>query len=94
MTTPARTPLTTDRPIDTEHLVSHRPTYDPEVRIYASIRPKRIDGSDEEPESVEISAEGDSYEDARPALDAKVPDGWQMLSISRWPCHPGTDDQQ
>lgn len=32
-------------------------------------------------EKREIRAEGESYEDAREALKAQVPEGWQLLSI-------------
>lgn len=32
-------------------------------------------------EKREIRAEGESYEDARDALKAQVPEGWQLLSI-------------
>lgn len=36
-----------------------------------------------EPDTVEISAEGDTYEQAKQRLEEQVPDGWQMLGIGR-----------
>lgn len=37
-------------------------------------------------ERIELSAQGDTYESAHAALVAQVPDGVQLLGISRWPC--------
>lgn len=51
------------------------------MKLYAGIRHQ---GTTEP--SVEIEAEGPTYEAARDALDAKVPTGWQMTGISRWSC--------
>ncbi|MFT4471262.1 hypothetical protein ACMX2H_15270 [Arthrobacter sulfonylureivorans] len=32
-------------------------------------------------ETKELSAEGESYADARAALEAQVPEGWRLLQI-------------
>ncbi|MGH3998272.1 MAG: hypothetical protein ACRDTJ_12510 [Pseudonocardiaceae bacterium] len=34
-------------------------------------------------DTAELSAEGDTYEQAKQLLEDKVPDGWQMLGIGR-----------
>jgi len=42
------------------------------MRLVGVIRPT---------ETKEISAEGDSYDEAKAALEAALPEGWQLLSI-------------
>lgn len=42
------------------------------VKLRGTIRPV---------ETQEVSAEGDSYEEARQALQAQVPEGWELLQV-------------
>lgn len=35
-------------------------------------------------ETAEISAEADSYDQAKQLLEEQVPEGWQMISIGRY----------
>ena len=37
-------------------------------------------------ETRELSGEGDTYERAKAALLAQVPEGATLLGLSRWPC--------
>lgn len=42
------------------------------IKVVGTIRPV---------EKQQIRAEADSYEEAKAALDAQVPEGWELLSI-------------
>lgn len=42
------------------------------VKLRGTIRPV---------ETQELSAEGDSYDEARQALQAQVPEGWELLQV-------------
>lgn len=55
------------------------------VTLYASARPRPIDGVDDGRRE-QISVTRATYEEARTAVDARVPDGWQLLGLSTWPC--------
>jgi hypothetical protein len=46
---------------------------DPMIKLVGTIQPV---------EKRQIHAEGADYEAARAALDAEVPEGWQLISIS------------
>lgn len=54
------------------------------VTLYATARPRPIDGVDEG-QREEITVTRATYSEAREALDARVPEGWQLLGISQWP---------
>lgn len=57
----------------------------PSVVLHSTIRqiPPDSQGG-HELETAEISAEAETYEAAFEALRAQVPDGWQLLGVSRW----------
>lgn len=38
-----------------------------------------------EDEVVQVEAEGDDYDAAKAALEARAPEGWELLAVSRWP---------
>lgn len=42
------------------------------VKLSGTIRPTQTE---------KISAEGESYEEAKAALEAQVPEGWQLLQV-------------
>lgn len=42
--------------------------------------------------SQEVSADAETYDHALEWLRAQVPEGWQMLGISRWPLTTPTTD--
>lgn len=55
------------------------------VELKATIRQRPPDHrGGYELETAKISAEGNSYEQAKQLLEDEVPDGWQMLSIGRY----------
>lgn len=51
------------------------------VTLYGSARPVPDDGRREE-----ITVTRATYEEARDAVYARVPEGWQLLGLSTWPC--------
>lgn len=51
------------------------------VTLYASARPSPEDGRREE-----ITVTRATYDEARDAVYARVPEGWQLLGLSTWPC--------
>lgn len=55
------------------------------VTLYAKARPKPVDGVDDG-QRQEITVTRATYAEAREAVDARVPEGWQLLGLSRWPC--------
>jgi len=77
--------------------VSASPTYDLAVSsdptlvtIYGGIRPWPVDDGRRE----ELSITRGTYEEARDALVARVPEGWQLLGLSPWPCHADAGDNE
>jgi len=55
------------------------------VNLRARVRqvpPDHKGGYELEAQTIETEAE--SYDDARTALEAQVPEGWQIISLSRW----------
>ena len=60
-------------------------TYDPGVLVKATIRQRPPDhkGYSGLP-TAELSADADTYEQAKAILEDQVPEGWQMISIARW----------
>ncbi len=63
------------------------------VTLYASARPRPVVGVDDDRRE-EISVTRATYEEARSAVDARVPDGWQLLGLSRWPYHDTFNEEQ
>ncbi|NYI81242.1 hypothetical protein [Nocardioides panzhihuensis] len=55
------------------------------VTLYAKARPKPVDGVDDG-QRQEITVTRATYAEAREAVDARVPEGWQLLGLSTWPC--------
>lgn len=57
------------------------------VTVYATIR-SRIQDPDSAgtPEAREVQGEGEDYAAAKTAVDSQIPDGWQNLGYSTWPC--------
>lgn len=55
------------------------------VTLYASARPCPVDGVDDGRRQ-ELPAARVTYQEAREAVDARVPEGWQLLGLSTWPC--------
>ncbi len=51
------------------------------VTLYASARPIPDDGRREE-----VTVTRATYDEAREAVCARVPEGWQLLGLSTWPC--------
>lgn len=54
------------------------------VTLRSTIRQRHTDGAKDRAglETRDVEASGDTYEEARAALDAQVPDGWQLLHIT------------
>lgn len=70
------------------HTVETEQTYDQVVAsetdlvtLYASARPNPDDGRREE-----ITVTRATYDEARDAVYARVPEGGQLLGLSTWPC--------
>lgn len=51
------------------------------VTLYASARPIPDDGRREK-----ITVTRATYDEARDAVYARAPEGWQLLGLSTWPC--------
>ena len=54
------------------------------VTLYTTVRPRPVDGVDDGRRQ-ELTAAGATYDAAYEALAGQIPEGWQMLGISRWP---------
>lgn len=63
-----------------------RSTYAARVKLYGTIRQTPSDQvSRHELERADVETEAQNYDLALAALRAQVPDGWQLIGISRWP---------
>lgn len=60
------------------------------VTLYGGIRPWPVDDGRRE----ELAITRATAEDARDALIARVPEGWQLLGLSRWPCYSPDNEEQ
>lgn len=53
-----------------------------DITLYGTTRPAGQFDADSQP----IQATGADYDTAKAKLEDKVPEGHQLLGISRWPC--------
>lgn len=51
------------------------------VTLYTSARPNPDDGRRQE-----ITVTRATYNEARDAVYARIPEGWHLLGLSTWPC--------
>ena len=63
------------------------------ITLYTTARPVPVNGVDDgrRQDYTATDSNGD-YDRTRQALDAQIPEGWQMLGISRWPTSPASDE--
>jgi hypothetical protein len=54
------------------------------ITLQTRLRPSPDNDAVDPYERRQVEATGQDYETARASLGAQVPDGWQMLGISRW----------
>lgn len=65
-------------------VLDENPDMSSSVTLYATARPQPVDGIDDGRRQ-DYTATQSNYESAYDALVAQIPEGWQMLGISRWP---------